>query len=368
MDREKIIIRTSIKGIIANIFLALFKAVIGFISNSIAIILDSVNNLSDVLSSVITIVGAKLAGKSPDKEHPYGHGRFEYLSAVVISLIILYAGFSAFIESIKKIVHPITPNYSLVSVMIIVVAVVVKIILGLYFDKVGYKVNSEALKNSAKDATLDAVISCSTVIAAIIFVTSGVSLEAWLGLIISIVIIKSGLDMMKITLNKILGIRVDRDLTMSIKNTINSNENVYGVFDLILNDYGPDIYLGSANIEIPDTMTASEIDKITRQISKKVFEKYNVIMTAIGIYSVNTQDTVAINMRDNINKMVHKFPTVVQLHGFYINQGEKEINFDIIIDFSDKNREETLKKIYEKIQKKYPDYKLNITLDFDISD
>ena len=366
MNREKIIIKTSIKGIIANIFLATFKAVIGIISNSIAITLDAVNNLSDVLSSLITIVGAKLAGKSPDKEHPYGHGRVEYLSAMIISLIILYAGFSAFVESGKKIINPVIPDYSFISVSIIIVAVIVKIILGIYVDKVGCKVNSEALKNSAKDAILDAVISCSTVIAAIVFMTTKLSLEAWLGLIISIVIFKSGIDMMKKTLDQILGKRVDRDLSISIKNTINSNENVYGVFDLILNDYGPDIYLGSANIEIPDTMTAGEIDRITRQISKDVYSKYNVIMTAIGIYSVNTQDTKAIEMRDKINKIVHKYPTVVQIHGFYIN--ENEINFDIIIDFSDKNREETLKKIYEKIHRKYPNYKINITLDFDISD
>ena len=198
--------------------------------------------------------------------------------------------------------------------------------------------------------------------------TTRLSLEAWLGLIISIVIFKSGINMMKNTLDQILGKRVDRDLSIAIKNTINSNENVYGVFDLILNDYGPDTYLGSANIEIPETMTACEIDKITRQISKDIYSKHNVIMTAIGIYSVNTQDTKAIEMREKINKIVHKYPTVIQIHGFYINQNEKEISFDIIIDFSDKNREETLKKIYEKIHRKYPDYKINIMLDFDISD
>ena len=164
MNREKIIVRTSLIGIIANVFLAAFKAVIGIISNSIAIVLDAVNNLSDVLSSVITIVGTKLAGKSPDKEHPYGHGRAEYLTSMVIALIILYAGFTAFMEAGKKIINPITPDYSIVSILIIVVAVVVKIVLGLYVDKVGYKVNSQSLKNSAKDAILDAVISFSTVI------------------------------------------------------------------------------------------------------------------------------------------------------------------------------------------------------------
>ncbi len=368
MNREKVIVRTSLIGIIANIFLAFFKAFIGLISNSIAIVLDAVNNLSDVLSSVITIVGTKLAGKSPDKEHPYGHGRAEYLTSMVISLIILYAGFAAFIEAGKKIIHPVTPDYNIVSILIIIVAVIVKIALGLYVDKIGFKVNSSSLKNSAKDALLDAVISFSTVVAAMIFVTFHISLEAWLALIISIVIFKSGIEMLKNTLDQILGRRVDRDLSIAIKNTVNSYDDIFGAYDLNLSDYGPDIYVGSINIEIPDTMTASEIDKLTRQISKKVYEKHNVILSAIGIYSVNTQDKNAIKMREKINKIIHKYPTVLQIHGFYINQKEKEISFDIIIDFSDRKREETLKNLHDKIQKEYPDYKINITLDFDISD
>ena len=368
MDREKIIIKTSIKGIIANILLAVFKAIVGFISNSIAIVLDAVNNLSDALSSVITIVGTKLAGKAPDKEHPYGHGRVEYLSAMIISIIVLYAGFTSFIESGKKIIHPEKPDYTAASIGIIIVAVVVKIVLGLYVKKVGEKVNSESLVDSGKDALMDSIISFSTVVAAVIFIVSKVSLEAWLGLIISSVIVKSGIEMLKSTLSQILGRRINRDLAIAIKNTVNSFDNVYGAFDLVLNDYGPDIYLGSIHIEVPDTMTACEIDDLTRKISKDVYKKHSVIMTAIGIYSINTQNEEIIEIREKISKIVHSYETVIQMHGFYINESDKTISFDIIIDFSDKEREKTFKNIYNKVKKEYPDYKLNITLDFDISD
>ena len=368
MDREKIIVRTSIKGIIANVMLVVFKTVIGIISNSIAIVLDAVNNLSDVLSSVITIVGTKLAGKSPDKEHPYGHGRVEYLSTMLISIIILYAGFTAFIESVKKIIKPQMPDYTIISISIIIVAVMVKIILGIYVKSVGEKVNSDSLINSGKDALMDAVISFSTVVAALIIIFFGISLEAWLGLIISLVIVKAGIDMLKSTLSQILGKRINRDLAIAIKNTVTANDNVYGAFDLILNDYGPDTYLGSIHIEIPDTMKAAEIDDLTRKISKDIYKKHSVIMTAIGIYSINTQDQEIIQIREQISKIVHSYKTVIQMHGFYINKKEKIINFDIIIDFSDKQREQTFKKIYRKLQKEYPDYNLNITLDYDISD
>ena len=368
MDRESIIVKTSIKGIIANVLLAIFKAIVGFISNSIAITLDAVNNLSDALSSVITIAGAKIAGRKPDKEHPYGHGRVEYLSAMIISIIVLYAGLSAFMESVKKIIFPSKPDYTLVSILIIAVAVLVKIFLGIYVKKVGEKVNSDSLINSGKDALMDAIISFSTIIAAVVFITFDISLEAFLGLIISFVIIKSGIEMLKSTLSQILGKRVDRDLALAIKNTVNSYDNVYGAFDLVLNDYGPDIYLGSIHIEVPDTMTAAQIDELTRKIANQVYKKHGVIMTAIGIYSINTQNKNVIEIREKISNIVHSFDTVIQMHGFYINEEEKVINFDIIIDFSDRQRDKTFKKIFRKIKKEYPDYKLYITLDYDISD
>ena len=164
IPREKIIIRTSMVGIVTNLCLAGFKAVIGVLSNSIAIVLDAVNNFSDAGSSLITIIGTKLAGKKPDKEHPFGHGRIEYLSAMLIAVIILYAGVTSLVESVKQIITPEMPDYSRTSLMIIMVAVVVKIFLGRYVKKVGVKVKSSSLVNSGEDAILDAVISFSTLI------------------------------------------------------------------------------------------------------------------------------------------------------------------------------------------------------------
>ena len=152
--REKTIVRTSIIGIITNALLAVFKAVIGLLSNSIAIVLDAVNNLSDAGSSLITIVGTKLAGKDPDKKHPFGYGRIEYLTAMVISGIILYADITSLIESVKQIIHPETPDYSVVSLIIVAVAVVVKIVLSRYVKGTGEKVKSDSLINSGKEAML----------------------------------------------------------------------------------------------------------------------------------------------------------------------------------------------------------------------
>ena len=208
-SRDKTIVKTSIIGIIANVFLAAFKAFVGFASNSIAIVMDAVNNLSDAASSLITIVGTKLAGKEADKKHPFGYGRVEYLSAMVISLLVLYAGITAFTESVKKIIEPDTPDYSTTALVIVAVAVVIKIILGKYVKSVGKKVNSDSLVNSGEDAILDSVISASTLVAAAVYLIFGLSLEAWLGAVIAVVIIKSGFQMLRDTLSQILGERAD---------------------------------------------------------------------------------------------------------------------------------------------------------------
>ena len=152
-DREKTIVRTSIIGILTNVLLAAFKAAVGIISNSIAVTLDAVNNLSDALSSVVTIIGAKLGAKAPDKKHPLGYGRIEYLSSMIVAAIVLYAGITSLVESVKKIIHPEAADYGTISLIIIAVAIVVKLVLGRYVKKQGEKVNSGALVASGKDAS-----------------------------------------------------------------------------------------------------------------------------------------------------------------------------------------------------------------------
>lgn len=365
-NRKQTIIKTSIIGIIANILLSIFKALIGYLSSSIAIILDAVNNLTDALSSIITIIGTKLAGRAPDKEHPFGHGRIEYISALSISILILYAGITSITEGIKKILHPELPNYSKITIIILIVATITKIILGLHFKKIGKKVKSESLVNSGTDALMDSIISASTLIAAITYIVFKISLEAYLALIISLIIIKSGISMIKITLSQILGETPDKKITKAIINTVEEIPNIYGAYDLILNNYGPETYIGSIHIEVEEDMTAKEIDELTRKISNKVYKEHNVILSAIGIYSINTKDEEVIKIRKDINDIVESYKSVLQLHGFYLDRKEKILSFDIILDFEDLNRQETYKEIYNKVQEKYKDYKINITMDIDI--
>jgi cation diffusion facilitator family transporter len=367
-SRNKKIIQTSIIGIVTNVILASFKAIIGLLTHSIAITMDAVNNISDSASSIITIVGTKLASKDPDREHPFGHGRIEYLSAMIISIIVLYAGLTSFTESVKKIVNPVKPDYTVYSLIIVCVGVFVKIILGKYVKSVGVKVNSDSLVNSGEDALLDSIISSATLAAALIYIFGNISLESWLAAIISLIIIKSGVDMLKDTISKILGERADRDLSISIKETVKSFPDVSGAYDLVLNNYGPNSYNGSIHIEIPDTYTAFQIDELVREITFLVYKKHNVLLTAIGIYSVNTKDEYIIKAREHIYSLAMSIPYVLQAHGFYLSTEKKTIRFDVVVSFDSPDRRDTYNKVYNSIKKEYPDYLLEIALDIDFSD
>ena len=367
-SREKTIIRTSIIGIIANVFLAAFKAVIGIMTHSIAIVLDAVNNISDAGSSLITIVGTKLAGKEPDKKHPFGYGRIEYLSAMIISVIVLYAGITSFEESVKQIIHPNTPEYNTVSLVIVAVAVVVKILLGRYVKSVGEKVNSDSLVNSGEDATLDSVISASTLVAAGIFMIFHISLEAWLGAIISVVIIKSGVEMLRDTISKILGEQNDPELARNIKHTVTSFPDVHGAYDLVLNNYGPDAWNGSIHIEVPDTYTADQLDLLLRRIQMKVYMENHVALTAIGVYSVNTRDEEVIKTKRRVREIVFSHPDVKQIHGFYLVKENKAMRFDIVVSLAANDRKAVFKEAVADVQKEFPDYKLYAAMDTDFAE
>lgn len=367
INRDKVIVKTSIIGIVTNIFLVIFKATIGLLSNSIAVILDAVNNLSDALSSVITIIGTKLANKLPNKKHPLGYGRIEYMSAMLVSAIVLYAGITSVIESIKRIIHPEPSDYSIISLIIIAVAVVVKILLGKYVKSQGKKVNSGALIASGADAMFDAILSASVLASAIIYFTTKISLEAYVGVIISGVIIKAGIGMMMDTLNDILGKRADAETTKQIKQLLVEEPEVRGTYDLIIHNYGPNKNLASVHLELPDTMTVEQVDVLTRKLQTKVYHKTGVILAGTGVYSYNTKNDEASKIRNKVQEIVMAYNWVLQMHGFYADISAKTIRFDIVMSF-EIDVKEGLKIINEQLAKIYPEYKFQIVPDVDVSD
>ena len=367
-NRSKKIIRTSIIGILTNLGLVVLKAIVGIIAGSVAIIMDAINNLSDALSSTITIIGTKLSQKKPDAKHPYGHGRVEYVTSMVISIIILVAGSAAIVESVLTIIeNKEAPAFEIWSVVLIAVAVVVKILLGLYFRHMGKKLNSEALKGSGIDALFDALLSLGTLISIIVALVWKVNIEGYIGAIIGLFMIKSGIDVLRQSLSSIIGERTSKETSEAIKKLVCSNKEVKGAYDLIVNNYGPDRGIGSIHIEVDDAMTAKEIHPLTRKISTQVYQEFGIIMT-VGIYASNSSDEETVRIRDNIKKIVFTYENIKQIHGFYLDHEAKTITFDLIVDFKDKNSAALIKEIHDKISNEYPEYKIFIVEDKDITD
>ena len=365
--RNRTIIRVSLTGIGVNVLLAGFKAAIGLLSGSIAVTLDAVNNLSDALSSVITIIGTRLAGRLPDKKHPLGYGRVEYLSAMIVSAIVLYAGLTSAVESIKSILHPEVPSYTTVSLIVIGAAVLAKLLLGRYVAGQGIKVHSAALEASGADASFDALLSLSVLVCALIGKWTGFSAESYVGLVISCFILKSGIEMIRETLNDILGQRADKALTDKIKQVLREEPQVLGAYDLALFNFGPSRNYASVHLELPEALTVLEVDKLTRRAQQHVFEQTGVILTGVSVYARNTEDPAVIALRENVNQMVTAHPWALQTHGFYADLEKKDVRFDTVLSF-DITVGEGLATLHRELAAAYPGYRFTIVPDVYVSD
>lgn len=367
MDREKVIVKVSIQGIIVNVILVVFKAFVGMMANSIAIILDAVNNLTDALSQVITIAGTKLSQKEPDKEHPYGYGRIEYISAIIVAALVIFAGVTSLKESAIKVIHPAESEYSTVSLIIIAVAVVVKFIFGRYVKAKGESVDSQALVASGTDAFMDSILSFSTFVTAIITKLFGLSLEGIVGVVLSAFIIKAGLEILKETLGSLIGDRTDSELSGNIKRFVREMEGVNGAYDLVLHDYGPSRSMGSIHVEVDEEMSAKDIHLLTRRIMYKVYEEFGIVLT-VGIYATNNNDAEANTMLKAVMENALSHEHVIQMHGFYVDYEEKHMAFDILISHSAPSYKEIMEAVKNETMSMYPDYTVDVAVDHDYSD
>ncbi len=367
MSRSSQIIRTSVIGIAANVLLAAFKSVVGIIAGSVAIVMDAVNNLSDALSSVITIIGTKLSQRPADRKHPFGFGRIEYFSAIIIAVIVLSAGISSLIESVKKIIEPTHPSYTTATLIVIVVAIAVKLVLGFYVKRKGKQLSSDALVASGSDALFDAIITTATLISAGVMLIWHFSLDGILGALISLVIIKAGIEMLASPVNELLGARVSPDLVKEIKKELMGVEGVRGVFDIILHNYGPDVMIGSLHISVPDSMSAHEIHILTRKISTMIFERHGIILT-VGIYATATQDSTRAELQSKVIQTLATHKEIVQVHGFLYSENDRLLSVDVVPDISSHDDATLREKLTEEIQKLCPDLQVVIVIDHNYSE
>lgn len=368
--REQIIVRTSIIGILGNILLVGFKATIGFIAGSISIILDALNNLTDVLSSVITIIGTKISNKKPDRKHPFGHGRVEYITSTLIAALILFAGGLAIYESIKSIIdyfnNKTLPEFTIPSLIIIAVAILVKVAIGIFYKIQGKKVNSGSLKASGTDALFDAALSLGTLIGAIFAFALGWYVEGYLGIVIGLFIIRTGIEILRESFSLIIGERYDKSEIAKIKTDICAVEGVQGAYDLIINSYGPNKNIGSVHIGVANDLTAKEIQIIERNITSLMYSKYNTIMT-VGIYADNVESEISKSIHRSVVELIKRNPNILQLHGFFVDEERKLCNFDLVISFDEKEPDLVIENIRKSLSEEYSDFNFIITLDNDFS-
>ena len=367
MDRGNEIIRTSWVGIVANVLLAAFKALVGVVAGSIAIVMDAVNNLSDALSSVITIIGTKLSQKPADRKHPFGYGRVEYFSAIIIAVIVISAGVTSLIESVKKIFEPTAPDYTTTTLIVIGVAIVVKLVLGAYVKGKGKKLRSDALQASGADALFDAVITLATLLSAGVMLLWGVSLDGYLGTVISALIIKAGVEMLASPIGELLGTRVPAALVADIKKEVMAFDEVHGVYDLILHNYGPDIMIGTLHVSVDDTLTAQEIHGLSRKISAQMYQNHGIVMT-VGVYAVATGDNCRAELQSLVMRTLAAHKELVQIHGFYYSEKEKLITVDVVPDLSVTDENLLCENLTKELMALTPGNTVLITVDHNYSE
>lgn len=362
LSRQQRILRTSFLGIAVNLSLAAAKALIGFWAGSIAIVLDAVNNLTDLLSSAVTILGVKLATRPADAKHPFGYGRIEYFTTIAIALLIFLTGVVSLSESFKKIIDPVPPEYSGWSVAVIVAAVFTKFFLGRHVKRVGEEVKSGALIASGTDAFFDAVISLGTLASIFVLWFFEYSLDGVVGLLIALVIIKAAYDLAATPVSELLGKRLSSQFSKEIKEDVLKFDGVEGVYDLIVHNYGPNLSLGQLHIEVLDTMTADEIHHLTQHIQKSLSEKYG-IYTTIGIYAVNTKDPAVAAVEHRIRDIAASLPGILQTHAHHIDLDEHFISFDFVVDYCIADPRELHRQLLERLHAAFPDFDITANID-----
>lgn len=358
------VILTSVVGIVVNVLLGVLKIIVGLAANSIAVISDAVNNFSDSVSSIVTIIAMAMVGKGATKKHPFGFGRVEYFSSLLISVLVLFTGGQFMVSSVKKIIHPEPTAYTTISLAMLAVAIIAKILLGFYTKSRGKKYNSPSLAASGQDALSDAVITGVTLIAALISLSTDLIIDGWVGALVSLFVLKAGVEILLDVISKLMGDRPSADFTEDIMREIRETPGIVGAYDLILHNYGPNIFIGNVNVELDEEMTIREAYQTIRPLSAHIFNKYGVFFY-FGFYSVNMRDEDVRAIREKVTELMMADEDVLQIHAFYVDPVKKAMNFDVVIDFSVKDTMLKAEKLRRQVKEIYPDYEIMLLPDRD---
>lgn len=362
VGRNKIITRTSTVGIVANLFIACIKVVLGVLTSSIAIASEGVNNATDAMTSVLTLVGTKLAGKRPDKKHPFGYGRIEYLTSLVISVIILVSGAEMLISSVKLIFTPADLSVTYVSLIIVAVSAAIKMFLGLYTVKMGKKVGSGALVALGTESRNDSFASVVTLVSAAVFIIFDFSIDAYAGIITSLLILKAGIDVLADTVSELLGRPGEKELADKIYEQIRSTDGILNAADMMLHNYGPDSFSGSVNIEIDHRKTVGEIYQFIHALQLRIMREYNVVMV-FGIYAVDNDSEKSKKVRESVERFIENYGHIKSYHAIYFDIFSDKLYCDLVVDYELKEWDKLKEEFTSYMKILYPENTLELTVE-----
>lgn len=361
-ERTRIIVRTSYLGIIANVLIASIKVVLGAFTSSIAIVSEGVNNAADAVTSVLTLVGTKLSQKRPDEKHPFGYGRIEYLTALVIATLIIASGIETLISSIKLIFHPARLSISYLSLAVIAASAVCKFALGTYTLKKGKETNSDALAGVGADCRNDCLASAVTIISALIFLIAHVSIDAYAGVVTSFFILYAGWGVLRETVSEILGRPGEKEMASMLYKEIASTDGILAAADMMLHCYGPGAYSGSVNVEIDHDKTVGEIYAVLHKLQLHIMHDYKVTMV-FGVYAVDNDHDEAKKLRGDIYAFIKSQEHIKSFHAVYLENGTGRIYCDFIVDYALKDWDAIRGAFTEYMARLYPHNEIELTIE-----
>ena len=367
MDREAKIIRVSIMNVAGNALLALMKGVAGAATGSIAIILDAVNSLADALGSVIAIIGTKVASKPADEDHPFGHGRSEYLASIVIAALILAAGLSSLKEAVSSILHPQTPSYTTVALVIVGVAACVKFGLGLFTIRKGKELSAATLTGSGTDSLMDGCVSAATLVAALVYIWFGILIESWLAAVIAVLIVKNGFTLLSETASKLLGEHADPKLIAQVEHEICSVDGVKMSNGIVLSDLGPDRVRGSVSITVDGNMTVAEFERLARRVQRHVFETCGVMLAGLTPHAAATGDATR-EVRSTVGRIVWSQDHVVELRSLYVDPATRSVRLDAAVELGYNDYQAVRASIESACTEALPDWTFDVRALPDVAD
>ena len=331
-ERTGIINRTSILGIVVNVLIAGVKIAAGLLASSVAIVSEGVNNAADALTSVLTMVGTRLAGRHPDAKHPFGYGRIEYLTGLVVAVVIIVSGVQMLIESVKLIFRPEELSISYVSLAIVAVSAVVKFFLGLYTIARGRVAQSDALVGVGLECRGDSYLSIITIGVAVVFLLTGVSLDAYAGVVMSAIILKAGVEVLLKIVSELIGRPGEKELATKIYQLVRATPGVVGAADMMLHNYGPNAWSGSVNVEIDHAKSVGEVYAMLHELQLGIMHEEHVTMV-FGVYAVDDDHVETRRIRRTILEYVKAHEHVKSFHAVYLEPGTNRLYCDLVVDY-----------------------------------